>query len=789
MFFRKMITRRSAGFLLSAALLVGIFLFVRPENLLEDFRRFPYGILAGALLLIIINQLTVVHRYRRILDHFGHRVPWWPIFQASMMGNVAALIVIPLMGHMIGRQAILRSAGISPVENAMIVAYERILVALVSATMAVLGGIYLLGSGVFEQVADIPFVEILLVLCVAWALAKRLGLRRFERQHVSTVLAWRNVLRVLELVAVTVISLGAMLSCFAVLFHVVAPAASWLDLFAMAAIVSFGASIPLSFGGWGLREIFAIYVLGLIGVGSSEALSASIFCGVLSIVGVLLLAGIAALGGRRAGRFVLPGAQALARAGETANHAEHASAWLMYMAVAVLIFFQIHVSVADTTVNLNLADPFAVLALSAVALEALSHRRWPRWSVPGLNTGLLIMCGVFVWGLCLAWWLRGEVSSWAVGKVIGWAALLGYMAAGYMAVHYYGGLGFRRLVEIMVVVMCVVIVCAQALVPLHGFGLPGFLHGVETSGFEAYSGNRNALAFQIMVVMSLYVPLLGRMQRLTDRPWAATGKLGTIAFGILIGGLLLTASRSAFITFALMMGIAWALRIVNRRAIVAALTVGILVWLLSGYLPFLYRATAEWALDLFWGTVDWAVGIYWTVAGWLGFIDSGTLPSKLARPDLALAMSDGVGRFSTGISDRGRMELMIASLDAWLRHPIIGGGLGSFLTDSEGVLGFQTIIHSTLLWLMAEVGIVGALPFVVVFVLIVRSAWMCRSYSIRAQGILLLMLVFAVMSLFHEVLYQRTFWLGLGALAAVAARPDADGGAEAYSNGNSESSK
>ncbi len=775
MYFKKMVSRRSIAFLLSAILLAGIFLFVRPENLLEDFRRFPYGVLIGALGLIIINQMTVVHRYRRILDHFGHRVPWWPIFQASMMGNVAALVVIPLMGHMIGRQAILRDAGVSPVENAMIVAYERILVALVSATMAVLGGIYLLGSGVFGQVADIPFVEILLVLCIAWWLARRLGLRSFERRHVSTVLAWRNVLRVLELVAVTVVSLGAMLSCFAVLFHVVAPGAGWLDLFAMAAIVSFGASIPLSFGGWGLREIFAIYVLGLVGVGSSEALSASILCGVLSIAGVLLLAGMAVLGGRRAGRFTQSDVRVPVGDGETIAHTEHASAWLMYMAVAVLIFFQIHVTVADTKVNLNLADPFAVLALSAVALEALSHKRWPRWSVPGLNAGLLVMWGVFVMGLCLAWWLRGEVSSWAVGKVIGWAALLGYMAAGYMAVHYYGSLGFRRLVEIMVAVSCVVVICAQALVPLHGFGLPGFLHGVETSGFEAYSGNRNALAFQLMVVMSLYLPLLGRMQRLTKGPCTAAGKLGTIAFGILIGGLLLTASRSAFITFALMMGLVLALRIANRRVILAGLMIGVVVWLVSGYLPFLYRATAEWALGLFWSAADWIHGVYWTVAGWLGNVDAGSLPSKLSsRSDLALTMSDGVGRFSTEVSDRGRMELMIASLDAWLRHPILGGGLGSFLADSSGILGFETIIHGTLLWLMAEMGVVGALPFVIVFVLIVRAAWIRRVHSVRAQGILLLMLVFAVMSLFHEVLYQRIFWLGLGALAAVAARFDAD---------------
>ncbi|MER1967988.1 lysylphosphatidylglycerol synthase domain-containing protein [Castellaniella sp. GW247-6E4] len=776
---RKLVPLRFVALAVSFALLAGIFLFVRPENLLGALHQFPYRVLVGALVLIIINQLTVVHRYSRILDHFGHRVPWWSILRASMMGNMAALIVIPLMGHMLGRQAILRDAGVSPVENAMIVAYERVLVALVSATMAVLGGVHLLGSGVFKQMENIPFAEILLVLCIAGVLVKRLGLRGFERLHISTALAWRNVLHVLELVVVTAVSLGAMLSCFSVLFHVVAPEAGWLDLFAMAAIVSFGASIPLSFGGWGLREIFAIYVLGLFGVSSSAALSASIFCGALSIAGVLLLAGVATMGGRRGGRVTPPADRVPVEVGETVVHMEHASAWPMYMAVTVLIFFQIHVSVADTTVNLNLADPFAVLALSAVALEALSRRRWPQWSVPGLNAGLLTMWGVFVLGLGLAWWLRGGVSGWAVSKVIGWAALLGYMAAGYMAVRYYGRLGFRRLVETMVIVLCVVVVCAQALVPLHGFGLPGFLHGVETSGFEAYSGNRNALAFQLMVVMSLYLPLLGRMQRLVGGPWASAGKLSTVAFGILIGGLLLTASRSAFITFALMIGVVLVMRIAHRRLVVASLVVGVLIWLVSGYLPFLYKVVGDWVLGLFWVVADWVAGMYRAVMVWDSGVNLGASPTAAlsgANPAQPWIMLDGVGRFSTGDSDQGRVKLMIASVDAWLRHPIIGGGLGSFLADSESILGFTTIIHNTLLWLMAEMGIVGAMPFVVVFVLIVRSAWIRRAHSIRAQGILLLMLVFAVMSLFHEVLYQRIFWLGLGALAAVGERSDANDG-------------
>lgn len=715
---------------------------VRPENLLADMGRFSLDTLAGAFALIIVNQLAVVHRYRRILSHFGFEIPWGPIFRASSLGNLAALVVIPLMGHMIGRQTVLRRAGVSPVENAMIVAYERILVALVSAVMAVWGGGYLLGQGVFGQMANIPFIEILLVLGVAWLLNRRLGWRTFERQHLGVVFTWRNVGRILELLLVTAVSLGAMLSCFALLFHVVAPSVGGLELFAMAAIVSFGASIPISFGGWGLREVAAVYVLGLAGVAADVALSASIFVGLLSIAGVLVLAGAVVLWTRDT-LWHVPDVEVGHPPGMVEHVAsvstENVSAWLLYMATGVLIFFQIHVSVSGTTVNLNLADPFAVLALSAVAMDALSKRQWPQWTVPGFNTCLLVMGAVFLLGLGWAWWLRGSVSGWAIGKVIGWVVLLGYLAAGYMAVRYYHRLGFRRLVEIMVTVLCAVVICAVVLAPMRWFDVPGFVQGIQTSGLEAYSGNRNALAFQLLVVMALYLPLLGRV-RSAYRSGKKFDWLPVLALGILMGGLFLTASRSAFITLALMLCAVLALRVVGWRVVMVGLLVGAVFWWLAGLVPMLWHGLQS--LINLWG------------------LDALEVSDKLG------ALSRG--RFSTEVSDQGRMEMLLAAVNAWWHHPILGGGLGSFLQDSTSSLGLPMIIHNTLLWLMAEMGLVGAVPFVIAFILIIRSAWgRRRSDAVRAHGLLLLMLVFAVMSQFHEVLYQRTFWLGLGGVVAV----------------------
>jgi uncharacterized membrane protein YbhN (UPF0104 family) len=743
---------RLLGLVLSVSLLAAIFLWLKPDNLLANLGRFPIGLLIAAVALIAVNQITVIYRYRRILAHFGFDLPWAPVFKASVLGNLASLIVIPLMGQMIGRQAVLRAAGVTSVENAMIVAYERVLVAGVSAGAALLGGLYLVGPEFFDHVANIPVVEIFLIVVLVILLNRWMGIARFEQRHFSALLSWGNLGRILELLGVTIVSLGAMLSSFALLFHVVAPDQDWLNLCAMAAVVSFAASMPISFGGWGLREVAAIYVLGLVGVGAEAALSASIMCGLLSITVVLLLASVVVAGGRAklwSISRVVPHAPAGCHPHVKSHSVEKTSAWLLASSVAVLVFFQIHVSLAGETVNLNLADPFAVLALSVIALDFLIYRVTPAWNVPRFNTYMIAMWAAFGLGLIVAWYRIG-ITSWAFSKFIGWLVLLGYLGAGYIAVAYYRALGFRRIVQIMVSVLCVALLAFSITRSLQHLELPGFLH--DALGFQAYSGNRNALAFQILTVLAVYLPLLGKDRKAYARHgWRSVDKrvsrTGICAIGILLGGLLLTGSRSAYIATALMLPVALALRAIDWRALAWGSALGLAVWQFLDHLPWLYAVVSQ-LVTIVQQFFTEGVG----AAGGAGF-------------NIPPLQSVG-GSFSEEGSDRGRWQLMVASIELWLKHPILGGGLGYFLESSTGNLGFRSIIHNTVMWLLAELGSVGATPFLLAFFAIFLSAFRHRADAVRSSGILLLLLVFSTMSLFHEVLYQRIFWFALGALLA-----------------------
>jgi O-antigen ligase len=128
-------------------------------------------------------------------------------------------------------------------------------------------------------------------------------------------------------------------------------------------------------------------------------------------------------------------------------------------------------------------------------------------------------------------------------------------------------------------------------------------------------------------------------------------------------------------------------------------------------------------------------------------------------------------------SDALRWESNLRGWEAWLRHPVLGGGLGSFLIERErgGLPGL--VIHSVPIWFMAEMGLVGLAAYLV---FVGGLAWVGVAALARdvphARSLLVVVAVFVVMSLVHDLLFQRPFWFVAGLLAveaAALARPSA----------------
>jgi hypothetical protein len=99
------------------------------------------------------------------------------------------------------------------------------------------------------------------------------------------------------------------------------------------------------------------------------------------------------------------------------------------------------------------------------------------------------------------------LTQWAlVGRLLGWLVLLGYLAAGYLMVQSMGYKGLRRFIETLAIIATLIVgwQVALRLFVLAGYGDIGLL----SPNFEGYSGNRNAFAFQLLSVMSLFLAFL-----------------------------------------------------------------------------------------------------------------------------------------------------------------------------------------------------------------------------------------------------------------------------------------
>lgn len=693
-------------------LLLGVVLWMAgPARFFERMGNFSVPTLLMLLALLLLNLFAALFRFWRILVHFRLPVSWRTSVAASMAGNLAGLLVVPLLGQVAGRQAVLQRVGVPPAVNAGLAAYERAIVAMTSGAMAFAGATTLLGSKLVSQfVHSLPLGEVAAVAILGGSLSFFLARGRYERNLAQGALTFQNILQFCEILGLGLVGQLLMLGAFVMGFHAMAPQLSIPVLFSAAAIISFAASMPISVGGWGVRELTAVYVMGQLGVSAADAIAVSVLIGVLSTLVVIGVGPFAINKGQNHEAEIMGGCRQNSRASDL----ERSAAWVLGFSVAVAVFFQVHVTLPGGAINVNLADPLAMLALAAVGLHCLFSRSLPAWRVKEFNYILLAMAGMLVIGF-INGWIKIGVTQWALGgKLFGGLVLLGYASAGYLVVSQFGPHGLRRLVETLVAVASSVIVLQAILRALALWrGEPVMLN------FEGYAGNRNAFAFQLLTVISL---LLGYSCLYARK------RLAGWLLGILLLGVFLTSSRTAIGVVAILLLPGFFSPLANRRVLVFGTVLSLLAWALLTLSP---------------------------------------APTAVS-PALTFLKSIG-SPFSPEASDLERWRANYEAIRMWLDSPVFGGGLGVFLAEKAKVFGFPMIIHSTPLWILAEFGLLGLAvlgwaAYALLRYIVARKLW---KGSPAGRALVLLLLTFAMFCQIHEVLYQRIFWLALGALLAV----------------------
>jgi O-antigen ligase len=273
---------------------------------------------------------------------------------------------------------------------------------------------------------------------------------------------------------------------------------------------------------------------------------------------------------------------------------------------------------------------------------------------------------------------------------------------------------------------------------------------MDQVNFEEYGGSRRAGGpfgkenryAQIMVVI---FPLALCMFYIA--PSRKLKFLALAAAGLILGGIVLTFSRGAFVTLAAMMVIIVFLRYV--RPVQALGGAALLVLAIIVALPeYVERVSTV-----------------------------GNLSNLASRGDGAIE-ADG--------SLRGRFAQNIAAIVVFLEHPILGVGPGQFAKFYSkkygNEVGTKRLIsnrraHNLYLEIAADMGIIGLTAFMMIPLFIVRQLWQLRRRlrTIRpdlahlATAILLGIFGYFGTATFLQLSYQRYYWF-LIALAGAAIR-------------------
>ena len=408
-------------------------------------------------------------------------------------------------------------------------------------------------------------------------------------------------------------------------------------------------------------------------------------------------------------------------------------AWLVAAAAVLLAAaFQIQETprLGGGPVRVSLADlasPFLLLALG-LTMKGQTWR-WPRWSLTGLWIWLGILSGLVALSLVVGRWHSGVWLPWAVvNKFAGWFALVWYLLVGGIVAATLGRPGIERFFKAFLIVLW--IGCAASVV-----GLVLFQADLVPSSWmrfnraEGFMKNPNAFGVLIAIGMAIALPH-ARSAALFRPRWHLIGLV------LALTALVLTGSRTAWL--AALMALAWlgAVRAVPWRIFgLAALGATVLLAVLLFVLPAFMEARPE---------------SYQSIPG--GYV--------LNEPMFSSA-------------DRGltyRYETAMVALGLWWREPFLGTGLGGFPFSLVKAGRPAEVIHSTYLWILTEMGVVGFVAFAGFFVVVLRAVWRRVQNErdpripVAAMGMLCAV---AGAALGMEAMYQRHLWFILGLALAV----------------------
>ena len=662
----------------------------------------------GVFGVLLLNIFAAALRLKIITGDVGSPLNFRQSLATISCGSLAGAAFFQIAGQLMARGIIMGRSGIPFASVVVVTAYERIVAAVVSGLLALIGAYFIFGHVALDLYAGgDQLVKIVGGLLAATIVGAALGHGSLTARAIAPFMKPRVAAQALRIVGLSLLVQLPMMAAYITVARAISPETPIAEIAAASTIVMFAASVPISLAGWGVREMSAIFALGAIGVEASNALVAAIVVGAGSLLAMAVTAVFSLRGVPTESQTKTPVHRPIDYAGMLTT--------ALPLTAATLVLFQIYIPMpSGALLNVNLADPIAILSGSLFLLAIVRLGRLPTWRFPQFNAAIaaatLVLTASLIFGATAFGW-----TQWAlVNRFFGWFVLLAFAMTGALFVKQLGEHGLR--IFLLTFAGATVAVAATeillSLLTSCGFNLP-----VAAFDIQGFALNHNFFAFQMLMALSATIV-------------AASGfALRVTLLAILVAGLWFCGSRSGWITLPVFFGASIFMRAARVREIVIAT---------------LYAA---------------AVAMIPVVATKLMEAHGG-LPALLPIEE----------------NTAERMSSILGGLRLFTDHPMFGAGLGAFRNQMIFVSSDQPLlIHSTAVWLLAETGMVGFLIFAIPACCLLFSEIRCAHPDISSKLIVLSLVVFGLMSAPADMLYQRTFWLLIGAALALPNESRANG--------------
>jgi hypothetical protein len=695
--------------------------------------------LAVAVVALGLGAALASLRLQIIARDLGYPMRFRDAVAALSLGQIAGSLFFQVVGQTIARSAFLSRRGVPLAGTLVMTGYERLTAVAVSFAMAAAGAWHLFGRITLDvETGGAEFVRLAVALVATFAACTVFVWGKDIARIVRLADGPQAVARIGRLLALSIaIQLSTMAAYIAVARSLV-PEIGGADLAAAAAVVMLAAALPISLAGWGIRELSAIYALGIIGFSKEASLVVALVVGfaALAVVGAM------AVGSMMAGRARPSSAPVPAPLHPAIDYGA-ALAWCIPLLTATAVFFQIHVPLSNGRLNVNLADPLALIGGALFVATAIRARQLPAWRLPGLNLHVAVMTALLLLSFLHGWLEFGWISWAFTNRVFGWLVLLGYAATGALIVVRGGDAGFSMLLRTFAFAAMALILLDAALfiAIVLGAQVPTEIVRYRIDGF---SQNANAFALQLLFVLGAVVVAIPRPPMLTAM------------LSIALVGLWLTGSRSGLIALAILTIAMVVTNAVDRKRMVAAFASAAVVILAINWLPEIVMAMVRTGQSAMHFVVSlWPSGSVGSAA---------SAPFTLPKRDFSALEVVASGYES---SNTQRIASLKGGWDMFAESPIFGAGLGAFIETYTREHKIPLVIHSTPLWLLAELGVVGFLAFAAPFIRVLKYETYQAGLRDPVRIFLILALLgFAVMAAVHDLLYQRSLWLLVGAAMA-----------------------